>query len=176
VPGALETRPRLVVAADQSVGRLQWIRQNLERLPPLPVAIVAADARRAPVRMADVVLLDAPCTGTGTLRRHADGRWRVGPADLDALVKLQAEMLHAAAALVAPDGLLIYATCSLEPEENEKQVDAFLASRSNFRIEPPGQIADGLVDEAGRLRMLPHVQGFDGAFAVRLRRSEGRAG
>ena len=124
------------------------------------------------MRWADVVLLDAPCTGTGTLRRHADGRWRVSEHELVELVKLQAEMLDAAAALVSAGGILVYATCSLEPEENEQQVDAFLARNEDFVIVPPDGFDVRLIDERGMLRMLPQVHGFDGAFAARMRRRE----
>jgi 16S rRNA (cytosine967-C5)-methyltransferase len=131
---------------------------------------VVADGRRPPVRSADVVLIDAPCTGTGTLRRHPDGRWRIGPGDLAALVQLQRELLDAAAALVPHGGLLVYSTCSLEPEENEEQVATFLARHRDFRLEPGLPSLLG-VRHDGTLQVLPQVHGWDGAFAARLRRA-----
>jgi 16S rRNA (cytosine967-C5)-methyltransferase len=170
---------RFVAAADISARRMARLRQNVARLSrpapagldALPLALVVADARLPPFRCGDVVLIDAPCTGTGTLRRHPDGRWRLQPQDLTALVSLQAELLDAAAGLVAPGGLLVYATCSLEPEENEAQVATFLVRHPFFALEP-GPVPDpALRHDDGTLRVLPHQHGYDGAFAARLRRS-----
>lgn len=161
-----------LIAADIGIRRLERIRENLDRIGGLPVGLVAADARRPPFRPVDVVLADLPCTGTGTLRRHPDGRWRIGPADLESLVDLQREILKAAAEVVRPGGLLIYSTCSLEPEENEEQVDAFLDEHPEFSLEPPpaGMVAPELLDAEGRLAVRPQTTGLDGAFAARLRR------
>lgn len=162
-----------VVAADLSVGRLRRLRENVFRVGEGGrVGLVVADARMPPFRPVDVVLLDAPCTGTGTLRRHPDGRWRVTPGDLGALVLLQAELLDAAAPLVRPGGLLIYSTCSLEPEENEDQVAAFLERHPEFmRDTHPGAVDDALLNDRGELTVLPQKMGVDGSFAARLRRS-----
>ncbi|HEX2166755.1 MAG TPA: 16S rRNA (cytosine(967)-C(5))-methyltransferase RsmB, partial [Longimicrobiales bacterium] len=162
---------RLVVAADVSLDRLNRLRENVARLGQLAsgIAPVVADGRRPPFRTAGLVLIDAPCTGTGTLRRHPDGRWRLEPGDITALAALQTELLDAAAPLVEPGGLLVYATCSLEREENEAQVEAFLEKHSDFRIEP-GDAASAVMDDRGLLRVLPHEHGVDGAFAARLRR------
>lgn len=163
----------LVIAADLSPGRLRRLRENVERLGLVDrVRLVVADARFPPFRPADAVLLDAPCTGTGTLRRHPDGRWRMTPDDLAALVRLQAELLESAAALVAPGGLLVYSTCSLEPEENEGRVAAFLADHPEFELEPePGAVDARLLSPEGYLYVLPHRDGVDGAFAARIRRA-----
>jgi 16S rRNA (cytosine967-C5)-methyltransferase len=170
--------PALLVASDVSLDRLQRVRSNVERLlrpPPaglgaVPLAMVVADGRQPPFRPADAVLVDAPCTGTGTLRRHPDGRWRVQPADLRALVTLQLQLLDAAADLVRPGGLLIYATCSLEPEENELQVAAFMERRPDFGIDGGSAVAPPLLRADGTLMVLPQRDGWDGAFAARLRR------
>jgi 16S rRNA (cytosine967-C5)-methyltransferase len=172
--------PALVVAADASVDRLARVRENISRVSRLEgfapgdggprVAIIAADGRRPPFRAADVVLLDAPCTGTGTLRRHPDGRWRLRPDDLRTLGSLQARLLDGAADIVRPGGLLVYATCSLEREENEDQVSAFVARRPEFTIEAGPPLPGGVVTPAGLLEVLPHEHGWDGAFAARLRR------
>ncbi|MCI0437138.1 MAG: hypothetical protein L0271_26410 [Gemmatimonadetes bacterium] len=163
------TRNAYVVAADVSAGRVRRLRANLHRLESLPVCVVVADARRPPVRDATVVLLDAPCTGTGTFRRRPDARWRLRPADLRTLCLRQAELLDGAARIVRPGGLLVYATCSIEREENDDQVDAFLERNPEFASMPPDTRMTGL-DQDGRLRLFPHVHGFDGAFAARLRR------
>jgi 16S rRNA (cytosine967-C5)-methyltransferase len=162
--------PRLVVACDVSAGRLRRLTENLSRLPPLPVAPVVADARQPAVRDVDVALLDAPCTGTGTLRRHADGRWRVRPDDIATLARLQAELLDAVYTAVRPGGLLVYATCSIEPEENELQVVAFLNRHADCTLEPPAGLPAERLDASGCLSLLPHVHGWDGAFAARMRK------
>jgi 16S rRNA (cytosine967-C5)-methyltransferase len=160
-----------VVAADLSTRRLQRLRQNVARLGLAErVAAVVADARTPPFAPADFVLLDAPCTGTGTLRRHPDGRWRVGPAELAELVALQAEILDAAAPLVRPGGVLVYSTCSLEPEENEAQVSRFLHRNPTFTRAPAAELDPSLLDADGQLVVLPQRDGVDGAFAARLRR------
>jgi 16S rRNA (cytosine967-C5)-methyltransferase len=164
---------RYVAAADLSPRRLARVRQTVERLGLRGrIGPVVADGRTPPFAPADAVLLDAPCTGTGTLRRHPDGRWRVLPGDLALLVELQGALLTSAAGLVRPGGLLIYSTCSLEPEENEDVVERFLGGHSDFRIETAeGAVEGGLVDGEGRLVVLPQRTGTDGAFAARLRRA-----
>lgn len=169
---ALSDRASLVVAADRSARRMRRVAENVERLGlGAAVASVVADVRDAPFRPADVVLLDAPCTGTGTLRRHPDGRWRVTEVDLAALVELQRELLDAAASLVRRGGLLIYSTCSIEAEENEERVESFLASHPEFTPEAAEGAVDPALTEEGRwLRVLPQRHGVDGAFAARLRR------
>ncbi|MHB1170155.1 MAG: RsmB/NOP family class I SAM-dependent RNA methyltransferase, partial [Longimicrobiales bacterium] len=160
-----------VVAADLTPMRLVRLRENLERTGLSNVRVIVADARRPPLGRADVVLIDAPCTGTGTLRRHPDGRWRLTPDDLTALVALQREILDGAAALVPPGGSLLYATCSLEAEENEDQVDAFLSRHADFVLEPIEEVHESVRDERGRLVVRPWILGVDGAFAARLRRT-----
>ena len=165
---------RHVAAADVSPRRIARVAENASRVGWSDrVGPVVADARFPPFRerSGDVVLLDAPCTGTGTFRRHPDGRWRVTPEDLQALAALQAELLEAAAALVRPGGWLVYSTCSLEREENEERVEDFLGRHPEFALLPPdGAFADGLLDSAGRLCVLPQARGVDGAFAARLGR------
>lgn len=161
-----------VIAADVSRLRLGRLRENIGRLAlESRVIPLLADARQPPLQGIDVVLLDAPCTGTGTFRRHPDGRWRVSPADLRALATLQREMLDAAAAVVVPGGLLIYSTCSLEPEENELQVDGFLVRHPDYDREPPDEsVTDSMVTPAGDLLVVPQEWGADGSYAARLRK------
>jgi 16S rRNA (cytosine967-C5)-methyltransferase len=159
-----------VAAADLSHGRLQRVIENTERIG-VRIGCVVADARQPPFGAADVVLVDVPCTGTGTLRRHPDGRWRLGPDDLEALVLLQREILEAVAPLVRPGGFLVYSTCSLEREENEDQVEWFHGRFPQFVMAPTAAVAPELLDARGRLRILPPTLGADGAFAARMRRS-----
>lgn len=163
---------RPFVVADLSRERLRRLIGSAERLGA-DVLVLVMDARRPAVRAAGTLLLDAPCTGTGVLRRRPDARWRVTPRRLDALLGLQREMLDACAEVVVPGGLLVYATCSLETEENERQVAAFLERNRQFEREAPpeglGLPADVLGPE-GDLRVLPWKHGTDGSYAARLRR------
>ncbi|NNF26047.1 MAG: 16S rRNA (cytosine(967)-C(5))-methyltransferase RsmB, partial [Gemmatimonadetes bacterium] len=108
---------RPVLAGDRSAVRLRRVVRAAARLEA-PVWPVVMDARQPPLRRADLVLVDAPCSGTGTLRRHPDARWRVQPDDVATLSSLQEAILEGCAPLVPPDGLLVYATCTLEDEEN----------------------------------------------------------
>lgn len=170
IAGAQAGPPKYVVAAEVSWERLGRLRENVLRLAPLPVGLVVADARQPAVRPVEHVLLDVPCTGTGTLARHPDGRWRLREEDLESLVGLQREMLRAAADRVAPGGTLVYATCSIEPEENERQVEGFLQDRDDFAVEAPAHGVGTDLDARGCLRVLPAVDRYDGAFAARMRR------
>jgi 16S rRNA (cytosine967-C5)-methyltransferase len=160
-----------VIAGDVAASRLQRAIENRDRTGVGNVHFVVADARHPAVIDADVVLVDAPCTGTGTFRRHPDGRWRVTPDDLHALVRLQAEILDSVSDSVKVGGILVYSTCSIEPEENQDQVVAFLDRHPNFlrRLPAEWDRAD-LIDEVGNLVVLPQHTGYDGAFAARLER------
>jgi 16S rRNA (cytosine967-C5)-methyltransferase len=162
---------RMVVASDRSVGRIRWVAENVRRLEARNVFAMVADARHPAIRPVDAVLLDVPCTGTGTFRRHPDARWRLRISDLAVMAALQRSILRSAADVVKPGGLLVYSTCSLEPEENDAQIESFLAERNDWRLEPPdeGAVSPTVLD-AGRLRVLPQRHGVDGAFAARLRR------
>ncbi|MBM4193468.1 MAG: 16S rRNA (cytosine(967)-C(5))-methyltransferase RsmB [Gemmatimonadetes bacterium] len=162
---------RTVIAADSVWTRLGRVADSRQRLDATNVWPVVSDARFPAFRPADAVLLDAPCTGTGTFRRHPDARWRLKTSDLAVMGAAQRSLLRAAAGVVKPGGLLIYSTCSLETEENDAQVETFLAEHPDFSLEPPpaGTVPDHTLD-AGRLRVLPQVHGADGAFAARLRR------
>jgi 16S rRNA (cytosine967-C5)-methyltransferase len=175
-----------VTAVDRSIARLARLRANLARLR-LRAQIVAADVLAWDGGAFDAVLLDAPCMATGTIRRHPDIPWLKREADLPALASLQGRLLDRAAALLRPGGTLIYCTCSLEPEENEQQVDALLARDRSLRRRPI--TADEVCGRAdwvspfGDLRTLPcHLAGeeawtagLDGFYAARLERaSRGR--
>ena len=160
-----------VTAADASESRLARMQETIDRLELEHVTAVVADARDVSLGTFDAVLVDAPCTGTGTLRRHPDARWRLRTSDLAVMAATQRAILRGAAQAVAPNGLLIYSTCSLEPEENDAQVEAFLADHPGWTLEPPpeGAVPAAVLD-AGRLRVLPQRHGADGAYAARLRR------
>jgi len=171
---ALADRGAQVVAADVAPVRVRKLRQNVERVGWADrVRVLVADGRQPPFPFgcADLVLLDVPCTGTGTLRRHPDARWRLQPEDLERLPRLQAALLEAAAPLVRAGGWLVYSTCSLEPEENEMQIERFLAAHPEFAPDPSDEPAvRPWLDERGFLVLRPQRSGVDGAFAARLRR------
>lgn len=160
-----------VIAADLSRRRLGRLRENLARAGHGRERCVVADARHPPVRPMAAYLLDAPCLGTGTFARHPDARLRVTAEALARLAEEQARLLDAAADRIAPGGVLCYATCSLEPEEDHEQVEAFLARRPAFRRAPPAGFPEELVSGDGDLRILPHRHGMDGAYAARLVRT-----
>jgi 16S rRNA (cytosine967-C5)-methyltransferase len=117
----------------------------------------------------DGVLVDAPCSNLGVLRRNPEVKWRRAPEDIAASAVRQREILAAAATMVRPGGRLVYATCSLEPEENDEVVTAFLAGRGDFAADPPSEFPLPLGPD-GVLRCLPHRHGTDGFTAVRMRR------
>jgi 16S rRNA (cytosine967-C5)-methyltransferase len=160
----------LVVAGDVNRARVRRLSQNLARAGSGREHAVVADAQRPPVSSADAVLLDAPCLGTGSFARHPDARWRVSPADLGELARLQEQLLEGAAEAVGPNGLLVYSTCSLEPEENEDQVERFLQRHPDFEREPSDTFPATLLSDRGDLMILPQRDAMDGAYAARLRR------
>lgn len=169
---ALTYRSRQVIAADLSVRRLGRLRENLLRAGRHSEAVLAADAAHPPIRTVRAYLLDAPCLGTGSFARHPDARLRVSSDALLRLAGAQGALLDAAASRIAAGGVLCYATCSLEPEENEMQVTAFLHRRPDFRREPPAGFPAELVTQAGDMMTLPHRDRIDGAFAARLVRAD----
>ena len=159
-----------VVAGDLSRPRVARLKENLRRAGRGNEMLVVADARHPPLVETDAVLLDAPCLGTGTFARHPDARWRVTPDALVALAERQTELLAALAQAVRPGGWLVYATCSLEPEENEFQIERFLRTHADFRREPPDDLPSSLITDKGDLMTLPQRDRMDGAYAARLRR------
>lgn len=168
-----------VVAVDRSAKRLERVRENLGRLG-LEADIRAIDAlNMAADERFDAILLDAPCSSTGTLRRHPDVAWTKTQADIVKLADLQLRLLDKAASMVVPGGRLVFCTCSLEPEEGELQAQAFLARHPEFARVPIGaeEIGglDGFITKDGDFRSLPHLGrasamegGLDGFFAARF--------
>ncbi len=169
-----------VTAVDISESRLARLSENLDRTG-LSANVVTADlVDWEPGFEADAVLLDAPCSATGIFRRHPDVLHRVRPRVIAEMAELQAQLLPRAARWVRPGGLLVYATCSLEPEEGEQQIERFLAGHPEFAIDPvlPDELPEGVVaHERGWLRTLPGMLveqgGLDGFFMVRLMRVAG---
>ena len=167
---ALAERAGRLVVADLRPARIERLRKNLARAGVGHAVVFVADAGAPPLASCDAVLLDVPCLGTGTFARHPDARWRVAESALASLATQAARMLRAQANLVRPGGWLVFSTCSLEPEENELQVEAFLAEDRRFRREPLEALPAELLTGAGDLFLLPHRHATDGAYAARLRR------
>ncbi|WP_298370927.1 RsmB/NOP family class I SAM-dependent RNA methyltransferase [uncultured Bradyrhizobium sp.] len=173
-----------VTAVDRSPARVARLRDNLTRLA-LQAETVVADAAEWPAEAAsfDGILVDAPCTSTGTIRRHPDVAWLRQEGDIAALSALQKRLLHKATHLLKPGGTLVYCTCSLEPEEGEHAIAALLASESGLRRAPveKDEVAglDGIITADGDLRTLPshlpnadpRLGGLDGFYAARLIKS-----
>jgi 16S rRNA (cytosine967-C5)-methyltransferase len=170
----MENRGR-VLAFDRDAARLARVRDAVARLG---VAIVETLDGPVETRAADftglcsAVLVDAPCSNLGVLRRNPEVKWRRTPEDLQTNAERQRAVLGAAARMVKPGGRLVYATCSLEPEENDEVAHAFLETHREFTVD---RLADFPVpiDDGGFLRCLPHVHGTDGFTAIRFRRGPG---
>lgn len=162
--------PALVVAADVSPSRSRLVSGNAARLGLPNLAVVAADAGSPPLRPAslDRVLVDAPCSGLGVLRRRPDARWRVQPADVERLAALQRRLLDGAAGLVHPGGMLVYSVCTLTSTETV-EVDRWLASAHPdlVPVAPPGP---PWAPRGRGALLLPQDAGTDGMFVVALRR------
>jgi 16S rRNA (cytosine967-C5)-methyltransferase len=163
------TNEGILIAVDREESRLQRLRENFVRLGVKNARILACDwTNDRSVRATgliegsfDKILLDAPCTNTGVMRRRVDVRWRLRPDDIAHMAQEQLTILRAVAPLLKSGGSLVYSTCSLEPEENDEVVQSFLASRSDFCL-------------TGCKEKLPFRDHFDGAFAAHLlHRGEG---
>lgn len=165
--------PVLVVAGDLRPRRAALVAATSRRLGLAGVAAVVADGRRPPLLPGslDRVLVDAPCTGLGALRRRPDARWRVGPDDEDRLAVLQAQLLAAAADLVRPGGTLVYSVCTLTARET-RGIDAWLAGRHPELTPVPGPGDPWIPWGRGSL-LLPQAAGTDGMYLLRLTRAPG---
>ena len=165
-----------VTSVDASKNRLARIRENLQRTK-LSAKLVPVDALTwEPGRGFEAILLDAPCSATGTFRRHPEVLYRARPPIIAGSAELQARLLDRAANWLNPGGALVYSVCSLEYEEGEAIVTAFLDRHSDFRLDQPGELPDFITpDASGRVRVLPGLLeaegGLDGFFVARLVRT-----
>jgi len=169
---ALERGGIRVMAGDARRDRVGRLVETAGRAG-VEIRVAVADLLAAPFRAESLaaVLVDAPCSATGTMARHPDARWRVTPRTIERAAERQRALLAAAAALVRPGGLLIYATCSLEPEENSDIVTEFLVRHPRFvRAPAAGAVPAALVTPSGDFQSLPQRHGMDGAYAARLAR------
>lgn len=156
-------------AVEPSAGRCRALGENLKRLGVTCAKVMQMDGAQLPLATEpfDCILVDAPCTGLGTLGRRPDLRWRKSPGGVKAMAALQLSLLEHAARLLKPGGAMLYATCTFTRAENEQVVKALLAARPNLCLKWP-QPAPALVGGDGFFRTLPHLHGCDGFFAARL--------
>jgi 16S rRNA (cytosine967-C5)-methyltransferase len=158
-----------VIAVDKYEGKLNLIRTSCDRLGLRNVLFMAADASTMSIDPADKVLLDAPCSGLGVLSKKPDIKWKRDIADIHKLTTMQAEILENASHMVKPGGVLVYSTCTIEPEENQEIVQGFLQKHPEFVLENAGRfVPPELVTPEGFVVTLPHKHGMDGSFAARL--------
>jgi len=160
-----------IYACDKTASRLKKLKENADRLQMKSIKIHTGDSRHFPefVNLADRVLLDAPCSGLGTLHRRADARWRHTPENIQQQSQLQSELLANAATFVKSGGVLVYATCTIHPLENETVIRSFLDSNPNWQIEPPTIDLPVQPSPEGWVKVWPHRHHMDGFFMVRLK-------
>lgn len=161
-----------ITSVDISSDRLQKLAESALNYGAENIKIRGGDVREVSLGLADAVLLDAPCTGTGVLSKRADLRWRRDQEGLDNAVALQEELLEEAANMVKRGGRLVYSTCSLEPEENMEQITKFLDKYDNFELEPLDEYLpeEVLAEDHLSYQTYPHKHGCDGHFGVLLKR------
>ncbi|KAF3886149.1 MULTISPECIES: 16S rRNA (cytosine(967)-C(5))-methyltransferase [Nostocales] len=155
--------------------RVKKLQENIQRLSLQSIQIYLGDSTRDFTEFqntADRVLLDAPCSGLGTLHRHADARWRQKPETVEELSVLQKQLIAHSSTFVKLNGVLVYSTCTLHPKENENVIESFLADYPNWEIETPriDSLAHPYCTREGWIKVLPHQQDMDGFFMVRLRK------
>ncbi len=162
-----------VWACDRAASRLKKLQENVARLQLQSIQICIGDSRNLPQfkNLGSRVLLDVPCSGLGTLHRHADARWRQTPESVRELSVLQGELLEQTAAWVKPGGVLVYATCTLHPLENEGVIHPFLARHPSWQIDSPtiDSTCSDFATSEGLVKVWPHRHQMDGFFMVRLR-------
>ncbi|TVP60990.1 MAG: 16S rRNA (cytosine(967)-C(5))-methyltransferase [Nodularia sp. (in: Bacteria)] len=162
-------------ACDRTASRLRKLKENAQRLHLQSIQICTGDSRNLPqfYNKGDRLLLDAPCSGLGTLHRHADARWRQTPESVQELSILQTELLAHTSEFVKPGGILVYATCTLHPAENEGVISTFLINHPQWQIQPPDVDSPNYAYSTpqGWLKVWPHRQNMDGFFMVRLRKA-----
>ena len=162
-----------IIASDRAAKRLNKVRENAARLHLQSIQIEVGDScdKSEFANIADRVLLDAPCSGLGTLHKRPDIRWRQTSQAIEELFELQRKLLEQAATWVKPKGILVYATCTLNILENEKVIQSFLEQHSNWSIQSPtDEITKSWATSEGWIKVYPHRHDMDGFFMVRLER------
>jgi 16S rRNA (cytosine967-C5)-methyltransferase len=158
-----------IVALDRYESRLQILTKNIKRLGLKSIRPLVMNAMEYNRKDFDRILLDAPCSGTGTFSKKPDIKWKATLLDIKKLSDIQFDLLSKAATMIKTSGILVYSTCSIEPEENFNVIKKFLQSSSNLKlINASENLPAELVDENGCVSTYPHVHQMDGAFAAKL--------
>lgn len=158
-----------VIAVDKYEAKLGLIKASCERLGLRNVRLRGADAATLEEAAADKVLLDVPCSGLGVLSKKPDIKWKRDVSDIMKLQSIQRELLDNAARLVKPGGVLVYSTCTIEPDENQDVIRTFLTGHPEFTLDNARAfVSDSLVNPEGFVETFPHRHGMDGSFAARL--------
>ena len=160
-----------LIALDLNAERMEKVRENCKRLGVKNVSFQIGDAQDYSTEPVDRILIDAPCSGLGVLGRNSDARWQKKKEDIKRLAQLQSAILLNAAKLVKKGGIIVYSTCTLTQEENEKVIESFLEQRNDFKIEMASDYVNArVVNKEGFVRTYPHLHGLDGTFAARLKK------
>jgi len=161
-----------VTSVDKSKPRLQLVVENAERLGIKIISPVMSDLMNFEGGFFDRVLLDPPCSGWGTAKKHSDLRWSKSERDIDNLVKVQTMMLDHASRLVKPGGILVYSTCTIMRAENDQIIEDFLLRNNQFRLDPADRVVNNeLVNQRGFVKTYPNFDNLDGSFCARLSRN-----
>jgi 16S rRNA (cytosine967-C5)-methyltransferase len=162
-----------IVALDRFESRLKILQKNLDRLKVTNVTSITIDANEfTDEKGFDRVLVDAPCSGLGTLTKKPDLKWKRDLGDIRNIVNIQYELLKRGAGLLKQGGSLVYSTCTVEPEENSEIIKKFLSENANFKLIYAGNfLPEELVAEDGTVQTFPHIHGLDGSFAAKLEKS-----
>ncbi|MEM7726401.1 MAG: 16S rRNA (cytosine(967)-C(5))-methyltransferase RsmB, partial [Cyanobacteria bacterium P01_A01_bin.45] len=179
-----------IYACDRTASRLRKLKDNARRLQLGSIEVLTGDSRNLQQFLgnvdqpykADRVLIDVPCSGLGTLHRHADARWRQTPERVAELTSLQEELLTNVSEYVKPGGVLVYATCTLHPQENEEIIASFLTQNPNWQIEKPdfsyslntssNKSLAQYYQQEGWMKIIPSIKNMDGFFVTRLRKAK----
>jgi 16S rRNA (cytosine967-C5)-methyltransferase len=161
-----------IIAIDRYETRLNMVKNACQRLGIANAHFITADASTVQIAPADKVIVDAPCSGLGVLAKKPDSKWKREPEDFKKLVEIQRGILENAAQHVKPGGILVYSTCTTEPEENSDVLKDFLSAHTEFVIENANQfVSPRVVSLDGTIETFPHKHAMDGSFAARLRKT-----
>jgi 16S rRNA (cytosine967-C5)-methyltransferase len=161
-----------IIAVDRYETRLHLVEKACQRLGITNVSLIAEDAAAIQLAPADKVLVDAPCSGLGVIAKKPDAKWLREPEDIPRLADIQSRILENAAHLVKPGGILVYSTCTIEPEENIDLIKGFLLRHPEFEIDPAQSfVKPELAAANGTVETFQHEHGMDGSFCVRLKKN-----
>ncbi|MFQ5770851.1 MAG: 16S rRNA (cytosine(967)-C(5))-methyltransferase RsmB, partial [bacterium] len=158
-----------VIAVDRNLKRLKLLIENMNRLKINSILAVVADSTKIALPKVDKILVDAPCSGLGILSKRSDLRWKRKLEDIFKIKSLQKSLLKNASKLLKSGGILVYSTCTLEPEENEEVVEEFLIKHKNYKLIPDSSLINNIFSTSkGYWTSFPHKHNIDGVFAAKL--------